>query len=147
METIDKSYEKSIEVRSEAKTIFRALTKELSQWWGQMDKNVEREGDIFTVSWGEPWYQFKVLKYEPYKEIIWECLDANQIIGDLKGVQKEWVGTLLEWKIASIESSKSKVTLLHKGLVPEFICYDFCSSAWDRFIGDELKKHLENEKD
>lgn len=146
-ETIEKkSYQTAVIIKSDSELIFKALTKDLSAWWGNMDKKVKKEGDIFTISWGEPWYKFKVIKYKPNKEIIWQCIDANQIIGNLKGVQKEWVGTQLEWKIEPAENSISKVTFLHQGLVPEFICYNVCSSAWDRFIGDALKKYVESGK-
>ena len=137
------NYQKSITIKTSQSLIYNALCNELSQWWGDMDKPANKIGDVFTVSWGEPWYKFKVIKYEPYKKLSWECIDSNQIIGDLKGVQKEWVGTKLHWKIKQNDLGKSQLNFTHEGLVPEFICYDVCSNAWSDFIGISLKEYLE----
>ena len=75
--------------------------------------------------------------------LSWKCIDANQIIEGLEGVQKEWVGTQLHWVIEEINSGACRVTFTHEGLVPDFICYDFCSAAWDHFFGERLKAYLE----
>lgn len=138
-------YKKSVLIRANKEAAFKALTKEIDEWWGKMDYPVENKGDIFTVSWGVPWYQFKVIELKPFSQITWECVDSNQIIGDLKGVEKEWVGTKLQWVIRNINDSKVELSLIHQGLIPEFICYDVCSTAWDSFIGNSLKNYLEKE--
>ncbi len=137
-------YSISVSIQADAGKVFEALSGGISDWWGYMDQPVKKKGDIFTVSWGEPWYRFRVMEFKPNEKIYWECMDANQIIGDMKGVQKEWVGTKLLWTIEPINAKEVTVTLIHRGLVPEFNCYDFCSSTWDRFIGDRLKKYLED---
>jgi len=138
-----KDYKKTVLILSNRKDVFKSLTEELSNWWGNMDNIVQKKGDIFTVSWGEPWYKFKVVEFNPFSIITWECIDCNQIIGDLKGVEKEWVGTKLQWEIKTIKDKEVEVSLIHQGLIPEFTCYKVCSSAWDSFIGNSLKKYLE----
>ncbi len=137
-------YTFSFVVYSEARKAFDVLSKRIGDWWGEQSRPVKKAGDIFTVSWGEPWYRFKVLDYEPYHKICWECIDANQIIDDLEGVQKEWVGTQLLWTIETRNSGQVEISFRHKGLVPEFICYDFCSSTWNQFLANNLKTLLEN---
>ena len=124
--------------------VFNALTTQIGDWWGDQDKPAYKEGDSFTMSWGEPWYQFKIVEFIANKKVVWECIDSKQIIGNLVGVEKEWVGTKLHWSIESIDENEIQLTFLHEGLVPEFICYDFCSNTWDRFIKFNLKKYLEN---
>ncbi len=138
-----KDYQISITVQANREAVFRALTKEIELWWGNTDAVIEEKGAIFTVSWGEPWYQFKVIDYQENVQITWECIDANQIIGNLEGVEKEWVGTKLYWEIKPIDQTKVQLSLIHQGLVPKFICYDVCSSTWDSYIGLHLKKYLE----
>ncbi len=140
--SVNNSYSIGLEVRCEAPRAFDELSTRISDWWGDQDHPAEKVGDVFTVSWGEPWYQFQVKAFHPPDLIVWECIDANQIIGDLKGVQKEWVGTQLQWTITP-SGENIKVHLKHRGLVPAFVCYDFCSSTWDRFITVNLKKYLE----
>lgn len=136
------SYSNQTRVQSSTIEAFKALTLHLGDWWGHQDHPASRRGDVFKVSWGEPWYQFKVIAYEPYKKIVWECIDANQIIGNLDGVQKEWVGTRLYWSIEKVNQDEVNLSLLHEGLVPDFICYDVCSRAWNRFITESLKEYL-----
>ncbi|WP_152538628.1 hypothetical protein [Aquimarina macrocephali] len=120
-----------------------ALTKGISKWWGNTSNPVQSKGDIFTVSWGEPWYQFKVIEFDSFNSITWECIDANQIIPGLKGVKKEWVGTKLEWIISPVNNGKVEVSLIHHGLTSEITCYEFCSAAWDGFVTNSMKNYLE----
>ncbi len=136
-------YRKTVLISSNKEDVFKALTEGISKWWGDVDNIVQKEGDIFTISWGEPWYKFKVIEFNPFSIITWECTDCNQIIGDLKGVEKEWVGTKLQWEIKTINDKEVEVNIIHQGLIPEFTCYKVCSSAWDSFIGISLKNYLE----
>ena len=138
------SYSRSVEIVTRAKEIFHALTHDLEGWWGSMDVPITSMGDRFTVSWGEPWYRFEVIRYEPPLKLSWHCIDANQIINGLDDVQKEWVGTQLHWTIEAINSEACLLTVVHQGLVPEFTCYEFCVASWDQFLGERLKAYLEN---
>ena len=138
-----KDYNKTVLISSNKEEVYLALTEEISKWWGDIDNIVQKKGDIFTVSWGEPWYKFKVTEFKPFNKITWECIDCNQIIGDLKGVEKEWVGTKLQWEIKTINDKEVEVNIIHQGLIPEFACYKVCSSAWDNFVGNSLKNYLE----
>ena len=139
----DSSYNRTIEIAAPPKAVFDALTKDLQGWWGEMDRPVSGTGDVFMVSWGEPWYRFEVIAYNAPAILSWSCVDANQIIPGLDGVQKEWVGTQLHWSIEAMDSKTSRVNFRHEGLVPKFICYDFCAAAWDQFFGERLKKYIE----
>lgn len=130
-------------IKASPKAIFDALTLHIKDWWGNTDKPIQQKEDVFTVDWGESWYQFKVTYYKPNTVLEWECIDANQIIGDLEGVQKEWVGTTLHWNMEQIDETHTKLDFVHKGLVPEFICYNVCAPTWNVFIGKRLKEYLE----
>lgn len=141
--TSQKDYSTSIQVRATPKQAFEALSVGIRSWWGSTDPLAVQLGTTFKVSWGEPWYQFKIINFEEPTRISWACIDANQIIAGLEGVQKEWVGTELHWTIEEMPGGMVKVTLLHLGLVPSFICYDFCSTTWDKFVQDRLKNYLE----
>lgn len=133
----------SVIIECTPKEVFDALTLNINDWWGNLDSPIYKTNDVFTVDWGTPWYQFKVIEYKPNDILEWECIDANQIIGNLEGVQKEWVGTTLKWTIKSIEKNKIRLDFTHKGLTPKFICYDVCAPTWKEFIGVALKEYLE----
>lgn len=137
------SYTRSLMIDASPGSIFQALTVELDRWWGKMDMPVSGVGDVFKVAWGDPWYLFEVTKFDAPFLVDWRCIDANQIIDGLEGVQKEWVGTELQWRIEPQGERSCRVTFTHQGLVPDFNCYDFCSSTWDYFFGERLKACLE----
>lgn len=141
---ISESYQTQIIIKSSQKRIFRAITKEIDQWWGKTDSKIGDLGDSFIVSWGAPWYMFKIVAFNPDGRMVWECVDANQIISGLEGVQREWVGTTIHWNIIPIDGEGCELTIIHKGLIPEMICYEVCSTTWDRYIHLELKKYLES---
>ena len=136
-------YSTQLNVKCTSEQAFKALTIHLDKWWGDQDQPVTKVGDVFTVSWGEPWYQFETIEYVPNEKVSWECVDSKQIIGDLEGVEKEWMGTKLYWTISEVQGEVI-IDFQHEGLVPEFICYDVCSTAWSRFIEFDLKEYLES---
>ncbi|MEN8789457.1 MAG: hypothetical protein ABF295_08060, partial [Flavobacteriaceae bacterium] len=100
------------------------------------------EGTEFKVSWGEAWYLFKVISYRPNEVMIWECIDANQKIPGLTGVEKEWVGTKIHWILTEINPRLTRLNFEHEGLVPEFICFNFCCQSWEHFLKESLKNYI-----
>lgn len=142
---VNQDYQQSISIVATKEKAFQALTHNLEAWWGKVDQQTQGVGDRFKVSWEEPWYQFKVIDYQPFTNVTWKCIDANQIIDGLEGVAKEWINTQLIWTIQNENEQTIKVNLLHQGLNPTFICYDFCSKTWDYFITERLKAYLERE--
>ncbi len=136
-------YSRALIARTNSETAFKAISNGLPDWWGKMDTSVEAVNDIFTVSWGEPWYQFQVTEYYPNERITWKCIDANQIIKHLEDVEKEWVGTILYWRINELSSEEVEIRLTHQGLNSSLECYAFCSSTWDKFLMNRLKTYLE----
>lgn len=136
------SYSASILIDASCSSVFAAISRELSAWWGIQDKLVENAGMIFTVSWGIPWYRFKVLDFQLDELMKWEVIDANQKIPGLTGVEKEWVGTHLHWRLKPTPEGGTKLHFQHDGLVPEMICFDFCTSSWEHFLKERLVDYL-----
>ncbi|MBT8195170.1 MAG: SRPBCC domain-containing protein [Bacteroidia bacterium] len=133
------NYEKEILVNCTPEQAFNALTKELILWWGEVDNQIGKAGDGFTIFFGVEGWKFKVIEFEPNAKLTWKCVDG------LVKFNKEWIGTTLYWTIEE-EGDKTKVKLLHDGLVPQFECYDICSTTWDMFITESLKNYLETGK-
>ena len=140
------NYKNSVEIDSPPNRIFAAISKELGNWWGNQDKPILRNGTIFKVAWGEPWYQFEVSHYMVNREMSWTCIDANQIIEGLTGVEKEWVGSEIHWKIEPLDENRSLLKFEHSGLVPELQCYSFCSKSWIYFLEHKLVDYLRKSK-
>lgn len=137
-----KSYQIEVVLPVSKEIAFKSISKELESWWGRQSEKISNVGQKFKVSWKEPWYEFLVIEYLPTNKMIWKCIDANQIIDGLEGVQKEWVDTELVWNLTEIDENQCRLDFIHQGLIPEFICYDFCSSTWDYFLTNKLKNYL-----
>ena len=137
------SYSKEILINASVSKVFDAISLDLEKWWGSQSQPIESTDTIFIVSWKIPWYEFRVIDYLKDQKMIWECIDANQIIEGLTGVKREWVGTRIHWEIEEITDFKTRLKFRHEGLVPDFICFDFCSKTWDHFLLDALRKYLE----
>ena len=140
------SYHTSFKIEHSAEGIFTAISQQLGDWWGKQDKVIDEKGTIFKVAWGEPWYQFKVIHFIPNQAMSWECIDANQKINGLSGVEKEWVGTKVHWKLEDLGPNQSRLNFEHEGLVPDFLCFDFCSASWERFLKDSLVAYLKTKE-
>ena len=73
----------------------------------------------------------------PAKKVVWHVVDSH-----LEGPEdpSEWTGTEISFEIAPREDG-TEVRFSHLGLIPDFECYDGCSSAWGFFVNGSLK-HL-----
>ncbi len=74
----------------------------------------------------------------PDNKIVWDVIDAEQTWHEDR---HEWKGTKIVWDI-SPDKNGSSVTMTHRGLVPEFECYDRCKLGWDYLITESLSAFL-----
>lgn len=138
-----KNYNQQVTIKTNADKTFKALTEAIPQWWGAVDRPYAKIGDQFKVSFGEAFWTFEITALQHNQSISWLCIESNQVHAGLKGIKKEWLGTSLHWDIKKLTDDTVEVNFLHKGLVPDFNCYDVCATAWDFFITDSLKSLLE----
>lgn len=142
-EILDKSYRRSVVVKADSNAAFEALTMHIDKWWGETDSSIGKRGDVFKISFGEAYWVFEVTDYEPGRTLSWRCIESHQVHNGLEGIEEEWLGTETLWSIEDIQGDEVRINFVHNGLIPDFICYDVCSSAWDFFITDSLKNFLE----
>ena len=72
----------------------------------------------------------------PGKRVVWHVLHNDfNFIQD----KAEWNGTDVIFEIAR-EGDKTEVRFTHVGLVPDYECYDVCSTAWGKYINGSLRK-------
>ncbi|MDN5202691.1 SRPBCC domain-containing protein [Fulvivirgaceae bacterium BMA10] len=141
-DTLD--YQTSVLINADKRDVFTALTSQLDEWWGTTDQPYEKVGDIFKISFGgESYWKFKVVEISA-SHILWKCVESNQD-HNLQGIDEEWLGTLLQWKIEEVNRG-TELKFKHQGLVPQGVCYGVCSTAWDFYITDSLKNYLEDGK-
>lgn len=141
--TTSENYQKSALIKASPLGVFRAITEQIDEWWGEVDCQPSHKGVRFKVSFGEAFWSFRVTNFEPEHRVTWECIESNQVHAGLRGIKEEWLGTMLHWEITSEEGGTSRLSFTHEGLVPDFNCYEVCSDAWGFFIGTSLKQLVE----
>src|SRR6185312_9991793 len=78
----------------------------------------------------------RVTEAVPGRRIVWRTLDA-----DLAHSRQptEWIGTETRFDIAR-KGDKTALRFTHVGLVPEFDCFEACSTGWTHYVGDSLRR-------
>tara|TARA_Y100000815_G_scaffold274831_1_gene310211 strand:- start:3714 stop:4175 length:462 start_codon:yes stop_codon:yes gene_type:complete len=113
------------------------LLLHVRQWWtGFYEETItgksEKPGDEFEflAGGGAHFSKHKLVTLEPYKTIVWQIIDSK-----LSFITKmdEWIGTRIQFDIKKNDNN-TQVTFTHKGLTPQFECYNNCESAWTQYM-------------
>jgi hypothetical protein len=93
-------------------------------------------GDEFTYPYQDVHYsKQRLVEVIPEKRVVWLVLDSYLSFPEDK---TEWNGTKVIFEIER-KANTTEVHFTHQGLVPDYECYDKCSSAWGFYIDDSLK--------
>lgn len=118
------------------------VIKDVRAWWAgafegaEIEGGAERLGDEFTYRYKDIHFtRQRLVEVVPDKRLVW--LVTESTINFVKDV-KEWDGTRLIFDL-SRKDGKTLVRFTHEGLVPEFECYEACSSAWTGIVSDSLR--------
>src|SRR5262245_12177790 len=123
----NQSFTTTFSVDQTPKEVFNAINNVRGWWSGEIEGNTERFGDEFT-------YRYKAINRSkqrlieviPDKKVVWLVVDAYLKFAEDK---TEWNGTTVTFEISK-KGDRTVVRFTHQGLIPEFECYDACSSAW-----------------
>ena len=118
------------------KEAFDAITDVRGWWSGQIDGDTDKLGAEFTYRYEDVHYsKQEITELVPNKKVVWRVLDAYL---DFTKDPAEWKGTEITFEVAR-KDDKTEVRFTHLGLVPEFECYDSCSTAWGFYINNSLR--------
>jgi hypothetical protein len=106
-------------------------------WWsGEIEGSTDVVGDRRTHRYEDIHRsQQEITELIPGKSIAWHVLDGYLNFTEDK---TEWTGTDMTFDI-SAKGDKTEVRFTHVGLVPEFECFDNCSSAWGFYLNGSLR--------
>ncbi|MGH7441592.1 MAG: SRPBCC family protein, partial [bacterium] len=106
-------------------------------WWSEGIKGTTNAlGGVFTYHYGKVHrVKMEISEYVPGERITWTVLNNHFSFTVDK---TEWKGTQIVFEIAK-KGSGSELRFTHRGLVPEYECYDVCRTAWGSCIGGSLK--------
>jgi len=115
---------------------FAAINNVRGWWSGQIEGSTDRIGEEFTYRYKDVHYsKQRITEFIPGKKVGWLVLDGFLNFVDDK---TEWTGTKITFDIAK-KVDQTEVRFTHVGLVPEYECFNACSSAWGFYINGSLQ--------
>lgn len=136
----------SISVEQSPEEAYRAILNVRAWWSGLYGESFEGKseelGDEFSFRAGDGahYTKQKLVELVPDKKVTWLVTEANLSFVDKTD---EWEGTMFGFEIYP-EADKTKIVFTHKGLVPEFECYDACAPAWTQYMQERLLAAVKN---
>ena len=130
----------SILVEQSPEDAYNAILNVRAWWSGLYNESFEgsseKVGEEFSFRAGDGahYIKQKLVELVPNKKVTWLVTEANLSFVDKTD---EWEGTMFGFEISQ-EAGKTKIVFTHKGLVPEFECYDACAPAWTQYMQEKL---------
>lgn len=116
--------------------VFTAITN-VRGWWSEdnIEGSTDTLNDEFTFQVeGVHYSKIRVVEVIPDKKVVW--LVTYNYLSFVKD-KSEWTGTRVRFDISQ-QGDKTQLVFTHEGLVPEYECYDVCSTAWTRYMQESL---------
>ena len=116
--------------------VFNAVTNVRGWWSENIEGGTAHLNDEFTYAVKDlHTCKMRLVEVIPGKKVVWLVLENYFSFTQDK---KEWVGTKIEFEISEKEN-KTELHFTHRGLVPEYECYDICFNAWSGYIRNSLR--------
>lgn len=130
----NQDYTCSVEVAVPPVEAFNRINN-VQAWWAEnFEGGSTRQGDTFTVRFGETYGTFRISEMLPGQKVVWFTEDSYLYF--LKN-KLEWVGTSIVWEISPCGDG-SIVKMTHKGLIPGMECFNDCQKGWNFYIKESL---------
>jgi len=115
--------------------VFNAITN-VRGWWSQnITGNTSDQNGEFVYQYEDMHKAtMKLIEVIPNKKVVWLVLDNYfKFTSD----KTEWTGTTVEFEISE-KDGKTQLSFIHRGLVPEYECYEICLKGWTQYIDGSL---------
>ena len=115
---------------------FSAITHVRGWWSEEIEGGSARLGDEFLYRYKDSHRcKVRLIEVVPNEKLVWLILENYfDFIDD----QTEWQDTQVVFELAR-KGERTEIRFTHQGLVPEYECYDVCSSAWSTYINGSLR--------
>jgi hypothetical protein len=133
----------SFTVEQTPEDAYAAINNVRGWWSGEIEGSTHNLGDEFTYRYEDIHYsKQRITESIPGKKVVWHVLDSYlTFVEDTT----EWNGTDVTFEI-SAKDDKTEVRFTHVGLVPEYECFENCSSAWGYYINGSLRSLISTGK-
>lgn len=134
-----KDFTTTIDTEASPEAVFAAINDVRGWWKGQIAGGTAKIGDEFTYRYDDLHYsKQRIVQSVPGQRVVWQVLEAKLTF---VSQPSEWQGTEIIFEI-SPTAKGTEVRFTHKGLVPEFECYEGCSGGWRHNIDGSLRKFI-----
>lgn len=132
----DSSYTTTISVPQNPAEVFAAINNVRGWWSEEIKAPTDRLGREFDYRYQDLHRcRIKVTEFIPGKKVAWRVLENYFSFTEDR---TEWTGTEIVFDILRV-GDKTEVRFTHRGLVPDYECYDACSEGWGIYVGGSLR--------
>ncbi|WP_345725308.1 SRPBCC domain-containing protein [Sinomicrobium weinanense] len=131
----NRDYTAAIVVNETPETAFNYI-KDIRAWWSEeIEGPTDQLNKTFFYHYKDIHLcKIKLVEIDKNKKLVYQVLENEfNFIED----KTEWVDTQLIFDITK-EGGKTTITFTHKGLVPDYECYDVCRDGWAQYIKTSL---------
>ncbi len=122
-------------VNQSPKEAFDAINNVRGWWSEEVEGGTDKLNDEFTYHYKDVHRcKMKLIEVIPEKKVVWLVLDNYFSFTKDKS---EWRDTKVIFEIEE-KDNKTQIRFTHKGLVPEYECFDICSDGWNQYIRQSL---------
>lgn len=133
---VNKDFTTTILVNQSPKQVFNAINNPRGWWTEDIEGDTEKLNDIFIHRYKDIHItKLKLIEVTPFEKVQWLVLENYFSFTKDKS---EWVSTKIVFEISEKEK-ETQLKFTHKGLVPNYECYDICVNAWTNFVQNSLK--------
>jgi len=115
--------------------VFAAINNVRGWWSNEIEGPTDKAGAEFDYHFQDVHRcRIRVTELIPGQKVVWLVLDNEfNFIED----KSEWKGTSIIFDISK-KSVHTEIRFTHKGLIPDYECYDICYKAWSYYINESL---------
>ena len=126
----------TVSVDQSPEDVFGAITNVRGWWSENIEGPTDRLGAEFTYHHQDLHRsRMKIVELVPGRRVAWLVLDNSfKFIKE----QTEWTGTTIVFDISTTDG-QTQLRFTHEGLVPDYECFDICSTAWASYINNSLR--------
>lgn len=126
----------TILVDAAAPDVFSAINNVRGWWSENIDGDTDKLNSEFLYHYQDVHRaKMRITESVPDKKVVWHVLDNYfKFTKD----ETEWKDTNVVFEISE-KDGKTQLKFTHRGLVPDYECFNVCHDAWTHYIQDSLK--------
>ncbi len=132
----DQDFSITISVDQTPGEVFDAIIDPRGWWSKNIDGRTDAAGEEFTYRYQDAHLcKIRVTELVRAERVTWLVVDNYFNFAEDKS---EWKGTEIRFDIAD-SGGKTEIRFTHRGLVPDYECFDVCSNSWDFYLRTSLR--------